>query len=587
MSEFKLKTRLALALAAIAVLAHGAGAATAGTLYTNNYSSKQVAAFSIGAGGLLTPLAGSPFAAPYYAEEIAITPDGRTMVQSYGFFLDRQIGSFSISADGSPTPIGAIPAAIYGNPAITPDGRFAYLPGAVAGVVGFAIGAAGDLTEVGSFGSFGSEEMVAIAPDGRFLFLPSFAGGTIERYEIQNDGTLAPLGPAPVGLFHPVSMQITTDGAFAVALGIGGAPEVRLQALAVGADGSLTPLGPSTIPTDTTPSAPVISPDGRFVYVADGNNDTITAFSLGAGGLSQIGAPVAAGFEDPEAVGMSVDGRYLYATFNGSEVIQAFSVGADGTLTKIGGPAPTGGESDGSALIARPAVPTARLAPPPPVTPGKKVSLDAGASSDVGAAIASYAWDFGDGTALPAGGATTDHVFKPGVYEVKVTVNDDAGCTGFVFTGQSAFCNGREATATATIDTLPVVQSLRVAPARFAGASASKKRKKKRGSTIRYKLSEKAKVAFTLQGKSPGRKLGKKCKRKTKANAGKRKCTRFRTVGKLSARGKAGKNARRLPAKLKGKRLKPGPYRLTAVAIDSAGGKSATKRTGFKVKKTR
>lgn len=58
------------------------------------------------------------------------------------------------------------------------------------------------------------------------------------------------------------------------------------------------------------------------------------------------------------------------------------------------------------------------------------VGFDATASTDPDGTVASYEWDFGDGTT--GTGVTTSHVFsKPGTYSIHLTVTDDGGATGF------------------------------------------------------------------------------------------------------------------------------------------------------------
>jgi hypothetical protein len=99
---------------------------------------------------------------------------------------------------------------------------------------------------------------------------------------------------------------------------------------------------------------------------------------------------------------------------------------------------------------------------------------------------------------------------------------------------------------------------------------------------ITYSLSEAATVKFQLQKKLKGRKVGKKCVKKTAANAAKKKCTRLKNVGaKFNGGGKQGKNTVTLP---NGKRLKPGKYKLTMTATDAAGNVTKTS-TGFTVAK--
>lgn len=72
------------------------------------------------------------------------------------------------------------------------------------------------------------------------------------------------------------------------------------------------------------------------------------------------------------------------------------------------------------------AAPTATIAPP--VINGLDVSFS-GSGSDIDGTIASYAWDFGDGTG--ATGATVSKTYSAaGTYTVTLTVTDDKGATG-------------------------------------------------------------------------------------------------------------------------------------------------------------
>jgi hypothetical protein len=72
------------------------------------------------------------------------------------------------------------------------------------------------------------------------------------------------------------------------------------------------------------------------------------------------------------------------------------------------------------------------------------VTFDASASSDPTGTIASYAWNFGDGTTATTAGPTTSHTYGvDGTYTASVTLTDTLGTTNtLVFTGQTVSRNG-------------------------------------------------------------------------------------------------------------------------------------------------
>lgn len=578
-----------LLLTALAALALAAPAGRAGTLYTNNYNEKELAALTIGADGLLTPLTGSPFPLPHYFDGLAITPDGRLMVTAFGF--EDMIGTQSLALDGAPSQAAPpIPAAVQGStpPAISPDGRFAYVAVEPSGFAAFAIAGNGSLSRIGGvFGEGGG--LPALTTDGRFLFAPNYLGTSIERFAVQPDGSLAALGSVPLGVESPSLLRVTPNGRYAILLSEPmGNDDIR--SFAIGGDGSLAPTGSELKTTGAISGSPVVSPDGRFLYNANGNEDSITAYAIDAGGaLSQAGAPIPAGIENPEGLAMSADGRFLYAERFQGETVQAFSVGADGALTQIGGPTSTGGESDGVFPVARPSAPIAAIAAVPEA-PQAKTDFDASGSIDAAASIVSYSWDFGDGTTLTGPDPKVSHRYKrAGVYAVRLRLSDSNGCGGFSYTGQTAYCAGREATL--SVDTPPAIRALRMQPAlvkRKHGKHKAKASKRTKPLLVGrpaflYLLTEKANVTFAIQRKLSGRMVRGQCRRKTKGNAKKRRCLLIRERGSFAMEGRRGSNRTPLPKRLGGKPLKPGAYKATAIAVDSAGGQSRPRSVDFAI----
>jgi hypothetical protein len=142
-----------------------------------------------------------------------------------------------------------------------------------------------------------------------------------------------------------------------------------------------------------------------------------------------------------------------------------------------------------------------------------------------------------------------------------------------------------------TRDTVrPLLGSLSFSTTTFkaakSGASTSKKKKVPTGTKVSFNLSEFSAVKFTVERKTKGRKVGKKCKAQTKSNKKKKACTRWVKVkGSFTVAAKAGKTRFTFRGRVGGKSLKPGSYRLTGTATDPSRNVSLPKRKAFKIVK--
>jgi hypothetical protein len=103
------------------------------------------------------------------------------------------------------------------------------------------------------------------------------------------------------------------------------------------------------------------------------------------------------------------------------------------------------------------------------------------------------------------------------------------------------------------------------------------------GTTFRYSLSEPARVSFTVQESLPGRADGRTCIAKIAHNRTRRACTRLGKPRRFVVNARAGHNATRFTGRIGGQALPPGRYRVTLVATDAAGRRSAPKRLTFRV----
>jgi PKD repeat protein len=120
--------------------------------------------------------------------------------------------------------------------------------------------------------------------------------------------------------------------------------------------------------------------------------------------------------------------------------VAAYDLSASGQLTLRGSALATSNAHAAVALTPNQA-PLAKF-DPVAAPAGAASTFQAAPSSDVDGNIASWSWDFGDGTT--GNGSTTTHIYQqPGTYQARLTVTDNEGCsTGMAYTGQFTACTG-------------------------------------------------------------------------------------------------------------------------------------------------
>ena len=574
------------------LLAFAASASGAARLYAPIYGSsspsepERIAVFDRGPDGSLTPAAGSPFAAypgPPFAVRglvnIGFAPDGARAVG--GFLSDGGVQGYSIGASGAVVPTNSIAAHQTENVAVSPDGRFAYIatreypPGSgTEGIRAFALGPDGSVSPIGSpvdsTTSFGNE--IAITPDGRFLY--ALDGISIRRFAIAADGTLTPAGSTMVG---GIGYLVVDPGGRFLFGGLSGPAGV--VSFAIAADGSLSQVGEPALTGGAGGDYPSVSPDGGYLYLPDANEDKIAIVAVAPdGGVREVGSMPAV---NAEATAVSPDNRFVY-WFQGSggEAIRVAAIGPGGGLSPLPFVAPYEAYQTVHPVFQPGPAPVASFTAKA-AAPGTEASFDAAKSTNA----TRYDWDFGDGTTLANGGPKPTHAYaKAGRYTVTLSLTDEQGCGARqIYTGQSTTCPGGAGTTKAlAVDTLPVIGKVKATPTKFLPQGVAAKGKA--GTKLRVKLNEAAKIQVKIERRLPGRKVGRKCKKPTPGNASKKKCSRYLTQGsRIKKDGKGGWNEIAFGGKLKGKPLAPGGYRITAVATDSAQGRSAPRSAAFRV----
>jgi len=226
-----------------------------------------------------------------------------------------------------------------------PSGQFAYGPGANSpGLVSLynVDPKTGVLTLSSTFNS-GIAPLTPIQSiidrTGRFIYIVNNSSpGSVAALATNTttfDGSLTQIAGSPfaVGNF-PVGIAEDPTGKFIFVTNNG---DGTISGFTVGADGSLgSPIAPVTTGSGATssPGVPAIDPTGSFLYVPNQGDSTISIFSIsGAGALAAVGSPVSTGAGSvPTMVAITPNNKFLYVTDAVGNQIVGFTI-AGGALT--------------------------------------------------------------------------------------------------------------------------------------------------------------------------------------------------------------------------------------------------------------
>jgi 6-phosphogluconolactonase (cycloisomerase 2 family) len=136
------------------------------------------------------------------------------------------------------------------------------------------------------------------------------------------------MGTATVPTGHfPASVVISPDGKYAYVAnyncaGPGCTPgQGSVSQYTVGTDGALTAMTPATVNTGGTTSRPnslIVDPGSAHLYVANAGDGTVSVFTIGGtGALTLAGSPVVTG-TFPFSVTVDPTGKFVYTANTGS-----------------------------------------------------------------------------------------------------------------------------------------------------------------------------------------------------------------------------------------------------------------------------
>jgi DNA-binding beta-propeller fold protein YncE len=185
------------------------------------------------------------------------------------------------------------------------------------------------------------------------LYVADSATNSIAGFQIGSEGLLSPIACAEAALCEteagPATLAISPNGKYVFVVN---RTEETVSTLAIGSDGSLSKVAcRKNCNTASEPTGIATTPNGKYLYVANsgpGNlgPGTIAAFSVGSdGALTKVGCNPNNQCETegrPEGLAVSPNGEVLYATTavkkGGTEkpgVVSIFSIGEKGELAPV------------------------------------------------------------------------------------------------------------------------------------------------------------------------------------------------------------------------------------------------------------
>ena len=181
---------------------------------------------------------------------------------------------------------------------------------------------------------------IAFSPDGATLVVTERGTNSISSFAVDASGyageaaTIPSTGATPYGFDFAGSAVVVTE-AFGGAVGQAAASSYTLSE-----PGRLAPVSGSVADTRSEVCWAVITRDGRYAYVTNFGDGTISSYGVGADGSLELLAPVAAstrlGEKGIRDEALTPDGRFLYAIDADAQRVFGWTVAPDGSLSPAG-----------------------------------------------------------------------------------------------------------------------------------------------------------------------------------------------------------------------------------------------------------
>lgn len=249
------------------------------------------------------------------------------------------IGSGKLTAvSGSPYSVGYSPAALVVNP----SNSLLYVAGPGA-IYAYTVNSDGSLTASSQGAGVAAVNVASldISPDGKWLFGLDLTTTVLDEFQINSStGALSLVAATPYSVTKtvlPKMVRVAPTGNFVfAALGTGGDYVFSLNTTT----GNVATAANITLGSaQTSDNALAIDSSGSHLYIArSGLNGGLAVYNIQASGLpTEIsGSPFTTG-SGPSAVKIDRSGKYVYVANRGDGTISGFVIGSTGALTTLSG----------------------------------------------------------------------------------------------------------------------------------------------------------------------------------------------------------------------------------------------------------
>ena len=239
--------------------------------------------------------------------------------------------------------------AVPGNPlsdsfapqaaAITPSGNYLYAAGP-GNINVYTVASDGSLS-LGTAVYIASVVSLAISPDGQWMFGLDTLNQVLDEWQINSDGTLTTLTPVSYsiagGVFAPRSLTISPSGGYIfAALGTAGEAGFTLDT-STGVAVQTQTVAP--LNSQTSDSAVAVDAASALLYLArSGSSGGLSVYTIGTNGTLTIvaGSPYAIG-GGASSIALEGTGKYVYVANRSDSTISGFLIASGGVLSALTG----------------------------------------------------------------------------------------------------------------------------------------------------------------------------------------------------------------------------------------------------------